>query len=340
MRAWLCFAALTCWGADWDPGCFERTRGGYRILAGVTEGCGMRSLGSYADLRLRFEYRLEEWAEALVLLRVPPDGPAWRTGVGVQLAHDFHNRLTPNVTGAVAGKAAPRKLLKPGFGEWRKAEIELRGSRLTVRIEGEVLQEGIEVEGEREGSVMFWNAGHAWEVRGVELEPLGDSARTTLGGWQKTGGGEWRVGEEIEGRDGHGILYGDSDWEDFELAFSFRTGRRVNSGVFLRADPGKYRGFEVQIYSPPWAVYPTGSIYGATRADLEEDTEGRWARMRIRVRGRRVRVWVNGRQVAEGEMPAAAPAKGKIGFQIHSDQGTVRFRDVGMWGSNQVAGSR
>ncbi|MBM3754567.1 MAG: hypothetical protein FJW38_11380 [Acidobacteria bacterium] len=45
---------------------------------------------------------------------------------------------------------------------------------------------------------------------------------------------------------------------------------RVNNEIFLRDALKGRSGFEVRIFSPPEAVYPTGSIHGQTRAGVPE----------------------------------------------------------------------
>ena len=74
----------------------------------------------------------------------------------------------------------------------------------------------------------------------------------------------------------------------------------MNGGVFLRGDPeGARRGFEIQIYSPVDAVYPTGSVYRRARSRVSADLEGRWFLMQVLVEGGRVRVWLDGEEAAE-----------------------------------------
>lgn len=96
----------------------------------------VRSGGEYGDVRVRFEYRLAQWAEAIVVLRAHAVGRATLTGIPVQLAHDFHGKTSRHVTGAIVGVREPVRFLGPSFDAWHKAEIAVVGERVTVRIEG------------------------------------------------------------------------------------------------------------------------------------------------------------------------------------------------------------
>lgn len=134
----------------------------------------------------------------------------------------------------------------------------------------------------------------------------------------------------MEGADGHSILYAPPTFSDFEFTAAVRTHNRTNSGVFLRGEPaGAWRGFEIQIYSPVDAVYPTGSIYGKVRGSHEADLEGRWFLLQIRTQGNRVDVWIDGRHAAAyGGLTGDELKPGRIGFQIHLEKTSVEFRDV------------
>jgi hypothetical protein len=285
----------------------------------------------YGNFRLTFEYKLAQWCETVLLLRAPRVGRPDLSGVPVQLAHDFHNKLTASVTGAVAGRKAPAKLLPPSYGVWHRAEVTLDGPRLRVMIDGETLQETT-VEGHPTGYISFLQLGHPFEVRGMEIEELPGTVRwdhyRDIEGWGLRDGGTWMVrGGAIVGANGHGILYTPMGYTDCELQVAVLTHNHVNAGIFFRGSPDKAkdRGWEVQIFSPPEAVYPTGSIYGRVRSTIPFDHEGIWVQLRVVVQATRCRVWFNGMLVAEGEVPAG---QGQVGLQIHLENASVEFRDL------------
>lgn len=288
----------------------------------------------YENLRLRFEYNLAQWAEAAVVLRAPDRGRPMRAGVAITFAHDFHRKTGLYVTGAVSGRRAPLKLLKEHWGQWTPVDIRLEGARLQVTIGGELLQETT-VERAGPGFVLFPDLGHRYQVRNIRIDDLGAPtviARPFAGETMQRGGGTFtKQGTLITGANGHGILYAKPAFESFTLSLYVRSHRRVNAGVFLRGDAreGKPRGFEVQVYSPPDAVYPTGSIYNHVRSQVSVDYEERWFYLEIEVHGARCVVRIDGDVVAQSNtLPGEVLPAGQIGLQIHSDHASVDFDDI------------
>lgn len=314
-------------------------------------GNWLRSVEEFEDSELTFEYKLDQWAEAAVFLRAPRTARPWHAGVTIMLAHDFHGKPSAWTTGAVAGALEPVKWMGPSWGVWHSAAIRLAGTQLTVTIDGTVVQRCDLAASPstaarlRRGFIGLADQGYGWAMRRVSVTDLGKPskcedllARGTLEGWERRGeSGVWNLrGGVLEGADGHSILYPPEVFGDFELTAVVRTHNRTNSGVFLRGAPaGAWRGFEIQIYSPVDAVYPTGSIYGKARSSLEADLEGKWFLLQARARGNRVDVWIDGRHVAaHGGLAGDELKAGRVGFQIHLEKTRVEFRDVRIWALN------
>lgn len=308
----------------------------------------LRTAGEYEDFRLVFEYKLDQWAEAAVILRAPRTARPQHAGLTLVLTHDFHNESTSHTTGAILAVRPPQwKMPEPEtWGRWHRTVIELRGSRLHASIDGHAVQD-LDTSAVpalahrlRRGHIGFPDMGHAYSVRNIEITDLGRPTQyialrpsPALESWLRRGdSGQWRVTADgtVEGSNGHSILYAPGEFADFEFTAAVRTHARVNGGVFLRGDPaGPRRGFEVQIYSPVDSVYPTGSIYGRIRSSLSADLEGVWFLLQVRVRGQRIQVWIDGQPVAESnQLPKELLAPGRIGLQIHSDRASIEFRDL------------
>jgi hypothetical protein len=317
--------------------------------------CWIRTPNEYGDFRMSFEIRLNAWAEAMLILRAPKTGRPSKTGVAIVFAHDFHGITTNFVTGAVAGRIPPLMPPRDRFGIWHQVEVSLIQQDLVVRMDGEDLQRTRVADAdsaswaEPKGFIGFSNLNHFYTIRSLNIQPVADVALRSfpveekmlqrVDGWLETGEKElWSPdAETITAKTGNGIVYAPGEFADFEFFADFRTEGRMNAGLFFRAEPSRgerltkeNRGFEVQIYSPVDAVFPTGSIYGTVRADLREDLENQWSRIRVRVQGKRVRVWVNGEAVASGEIPSFSTAtKGRIGLQVHSPAwGLISFRNM------------
>jgi hypothetical protein len=305
----------------------------------------LHTSSEYENFRLKFDYKLAEWAEAAVIVRAPRYGRPAQAGIAIVLAHDFHKQVSNYVTGAIAGVRPPTNPRPPGFGEWHPVAIELIGDQLRVDIDGVRVQEidlGADAELRqrlKKGYIGFPDLGHRYSVRNVEIEDLGSSHKyvdlfdgRTLNAWALRGAGSWSVRDgSIYGANGHGILYAEPKFKDFELTLQVMSHQRVNAGVFLRgsADAKVHRGFEVQIYSPVDAVYPTGSIYGKKRSNITADYEERWFLMQIRVQGSRCIVRIDGTTVAEYDALSGPDLQeGGVGLQVHMDNASVEFRDV------------
>jgi hypothetical protein len=304
----------------------------------------LRTQSDYEDFRLSFEYKLDRWAEAAVIVRAPRSQRPQHAGLTLVLAHDFHKQVTPYVTGALMGVRPTLWHIGEDWGQWRKVEIEARGPRFKASIDGHLVQDldasaVPELQHRlRRGRIVFPDMLHGYSIRGLVIEDLGKPTALTdllssraFDGWTLLGAGHWRFnGDSLEGSDGHGVYYAPPELHDFEFTASVRTANRANAGVFFRGRPGENdRGFEVQVYSPVDAVYPTGSIYGLTRSRLAADTEGRWFLLQVRVAGSTCEVRIDGELVAHtDELPAKYVRPGRVGFQIHMEKTRVEFRDV------------
>ena len=334
---WILWLATPLLAIDWvkDPVAFHVT--GEAIELTGEGGLGARTAEEYEDLRLTFDYRLAQWAEAAVVVRAPRYGRPLRAGVAITLAHDFHKQITNYVTGALTGRRPPLTAMPMAFKKWQHVELTLRGTKLRVEIDGVTVQDTTVESGLVRGHVLFANLGHRYAVRKVKVEDLGRPTKlvplfTKLG--EQRGGGKFRlVDGVVVGENGHGILFDGPRVKDLDLTLYVRPHNRVNAGVFLRgaANEKQPRGFEVQIYSPPDAVYPTGSVYGMARSVIAQDYEEKWFLLRIRLVGTRCEVWVDGDAVASTDRLAdGTSVLGQVGLQIHSDAAWVEFAQMQM----------
>ncbi len=119
-------------------------------------------------------------------------------------------------------------------------------------------------------------------------------------------------------------------YSDFELSLKFKlVGENVNAGVQIRSeripDHHEMIGYQADLGQRYW-----GSLYDESRrrkvlaqADLKELAEvlkpDDWNDYRIRCRGKRIQLWINGlRTVDYTEQDDSIPQTGRIAIQIHS----------------------
>lgn len=133
---------------------------------------------------------------------------------------------------------------------------------------------------------------------------------------------------------------------NFELTFECRGEPSSNSGVFFHTDwelrKKKYLnvGYELQLNSTAKEKKKTGSLYAVVNLDESPVDETKWFRVRLRVEGKRIRVWLNDKQVqdyVEPENPRREPSRAKrllsadggaIALQAHDPKSVFYFRDI------------
>ena len=146
-------------------------------------------------------------------------------------------------------------------------------------------------------------------------------------------------------KDGYAWLSTDRKYGDFELTLECRLPEEGNSGVFLRAPAREGRismtGFEVQMRDDR-ADTTLDDVSGAVFRRIAASGKysrpiGQWNDLKLTMRGRRLRIELNGRLVSEtdidqvvpqGKDPAMkdVPNEGFIGLQNHAMP--VEFRNV------------
>lgn len=288
----------------------------------------------YENVVVSFEYKLAQWTEAAFVLRTTASGRPLQQGVAVFLAHDFHNKMGRYITGAIAGLAEPKRHLPPSFDTWHKAQIRLEGQWIVVSIDGEELNRALlPIEKSGKGRLHFADLHHKYEVRQFHVQDLGERHRyvDSFSPFRLRGAGNWETGSNnARGFNGHGINYASPVLKDFLFSAEIKATNHANGGIFFRGSPDekKPRGFEVQIYSPLDAVFPTGSIYNLVRSTIATDTENRWFLLQVLVRGRNCMVWVDGVLVASSDQLPEELQEGQIGLQIHQDEASVEWKNL------------
>jgi len=145
-----------------------------------------------------------------------------------------------------------------------------------------------------------------------------------LSGWRASAAGSWTVksgrltGTAAENAKGSS-LWSEEEYEDYQMAVTFRATRPVRAGIWLRGD-GSKPGARVEIFESDKPEAFTGSVLvpnkGLVLVNLRSDLldgEG-WNTISAKVEGGRVQVWLNAEEI--GAVRTGGPAKGKIGLYV------------------------
>ena len=159
-----------------------------------------------------------------------------------------------------------------------------------------------------------------------------------LDGWIKHGTELWYAsnGEIVceSGPDkGYGYLSTEQFYDDFILSVEFKQEANGNSGIFFRStlEGTKINGWQVEV-APPGSN--SGGIYESygrgwlIKPDPSKDSAlkmGEWNLMKIRVKGNKVKTWLNGVQMISINDEKIGKGKGAIALQIH-DGGGIKVR--------------
>ena len=159
-----------------------------------------------------------------------------------------------------------------------------------------------------------------------------------LDGWIKHGTELWYAsdGEIVceSGPDkGYGYLSTEQFYDDFILTVEFKQEANGNSGIFFRStlEGTKISGWQVEV-APPGSN--SGGIYESygrgwlIKPDPSKDSAlkmGEWNLMKIRVKGSKVKTWLNGVQMISINDEKIGKGKGAIALQIH-DGGGIKVR--------------
>lgn len=112
------------------------------LQPGKTRGSWLVSDRQYGDFVLEFEAKLDKLGNSGVALRAPRKGDPAFEAMELQIADlRYNTKAKPDeLTGAIYRSLAPtRQAYKPT--EWNAVRIELKGTRLKVTINGELVQD-------------------------------------------------------------------------------------------------------------------------------------------------------------------------------------------------------
>lgn len=188
-----------------------------------------------------------------------------------------------------------------------------------------------------------------WEVKGdgmwkvlaggVLMAQATSGPKEPFGAWPATLDSK----KYLQWRQTQSWLYTTAEFGEFDLHVEYLTAPGGNSGISLRdSTRGKYAiapepdyektpahwGYEIQIYNGIKTKYPTGSVYLFAPAEFGHEKPGDWNALDIESRNDRIRVKLNGHEVASHPGDPKRPKTGPIGLQLHDRFSVMWFRDI------------
>lgn len=309
-------------GQPWTASAGELTapKGSPSTFATTTE---------FAGLLLRAEVKLERGANAWVQVRRQPTGQSFE----VPLADSI---------------GAQRR-----WGQWTPIQIRATDGRVSASVGGRTLRTPAGTVPPR-GVIALRSDGKAdVRFRGIKLQPQGLESifnGKDLTGWTVLPGGRSVYSVTPEGwlnvKNGSGDLQTTRTWADFVLQLDvFSNGDHLNSGIFFRAEPGRFwSGYESQIRNQ-WqgddrtkpVDFGTGGVYNHQPARKVVSSDREWFTKTIVAHGPHIAVWVNGYQVSDwtDTRPPSDNARrgyrakaGAISIQGHDPTTDLSFRNI------------
>ena len=113
------------------------------IFCTVKDGGNLYTEKEYGDFSFRFEFKLTENANNGIGIRAPLEGDAAYVGMEIQVLDDsgsaYKNLRPEQYHGSVYDLVACKRGSQKPVGEWNTEEIEAKGSKIKVTLNGTVI---------------------------------------------------------------------------------------------------------------------------------------------------------------------------------------------------------
>ncbi len=300
-------------------------------------GDNLCSVKDYQDFELTIDWKIEKDGDAGLYLRGSPQVQIWdiaRTNVGAQVGSGglYNNQINPK---------NPSKVADNPVGEWNTFRIIMRGERVTVYLNGELVVDNVILENYWDRKIPIFikdaielqaHGNHivyrniyvkelvpqpTYKPEEVGFEPLFDGS--SLFNWTGNTTDYYPVNGELiidPKRGGKGNLYTKKEYGDFHMKFEFQLTPGANNGLGIRAPlegDAAYVGMELQILDNTAPVYAKlqpyqyhGSVYGiipAKQGFLKP--VGEWNEQEVIAEGNHIKVILNGEVITDGDIVQA-----------------------------------
>lgn len=300
-------------------------------------GDNLCSVKDYQDFELTIDWKIEKDGDAGLYLRGSPQVQIWdiaRTNVGAQVGSGglYNNQINPK---------NPTKVADNPVGEWNTFRVIMRGERVTVYLNGELVVDNVILENYWDRKIPIFikdaielqaHGNHivyrniyvkelapqpSYKPEEVGFEPLFDGS--SLFNWTGNTTDYYPVNGELiidPKRGGKGNLYTKKEYGDFHMKFEFQLTPGANNGLGIRTPlegDAAYVGMELQILDNTAPVYAKlqpyqyhGSVYGiipAKQGFLKP--VGEWNEEEVIAEGNHIKVILNGEVITDGDIVQA-----------------------------------
>lgn len=135
----------------------------------------------YGDFEIKFDYMLEERGNSGFYFRVADKDDPVAQGIEVQIYDSYSKsgdaKLTDHTSGGVIPGVPPQKNAAKPAGEWNQFHIISKDNQLTVKLNGQVVNElpldkGPLAERPQTGYIGFQDHGLPLRLRNIQIRPL------------------------------------------------------------------------------------------------------------------------------------------------------------------------
>lgn len=311
-------------------------------------GDNLCSVKDYQDFEMYVDWKIEKEGDAGIYLRGSPQVQIWDTAltrVGAQVGSGglYNNQINPR---------NPLKVADNPVNEWNTFRIIMKGERVTVFLNGELVVDKAILENywDRKIPIFLKDAielqahGNHIVYRNIYVKELTPNPAyvapepdftaifdgSSLFNWTGNTTDYFPLNGELvidPARGGKGNLYTKKEYGDFHLKFGFQLTPGANNGLGIRAPlegDAAYVGMELQILDNTAPIYAKlqpyqyhGSVYGiipAKQGFLKP--VGEWNEQEVIAQGNKIKVILNGEEILDGDI-ALATKEGTADHKEH-----------------------
>lgn len=300
-------------------------------------GDNLCSAKDYQDFDMYVDWKIEKEGDAGIYLRGSPQVQIWdisRTNVGAQVGSGglYNNQINPR---------NPLKVADNAINEWNTFRIIMKGERVTVYLNGELVVDNVLLENywdrkipifvkdaielQAHGNHIVYRNIYVKELKSdpIFVAPEADFTAlfdgSSLFNWTGNTTDYFPINGELvidPKRGGKGNLYTKKEYGDFHLKFDFQLTAGANNGLGIRTPlegDAAYVGMELQILDNTAPMYAKlqpyqyhGSVYGiipAKQGFLKP--VGEWNEEEVIAQGNKIKVILNGEVILDGDIGLA-----------------------------------